>query len=188
MKFYNVAIFATSALLVAALPKYALAANIICSLHVRSDEAPAPEKWNADHFSLYAIGAFYRGVGELQRISIFKDAPAEIPRSILRSGSALDAALEEFALSLEYVNNSLAIADEFDLGDEAGLRNLRDLRSGLEQILASLEDGHHPRMELMHAVARATMRTVTHGIELSIRHLETGMPGHGAGGANFPLE
>lgn len=161
--------------------------NLICGVSIGlMADIPVENKWNADSNSLYGVSHFYAAVAELQRIQINDDNTFVDPVSDRFDRTATAQAAIELKNSVDSFTEGLAIAEQYNLGDEKGLGLLKSLIDGTTNLYETIESRKTlPTLGEVQAVALNISEFTAYGIELSNQHLGMGMQGHGVGGSDY---
>lgn len=162
--------------------------NLICGVSVDLQTANSEVKWDADSYAIQGMGTYYLAVSDLQRLQLNTDGTFVNPAPLGGDGRATDRALSYLDESVSSYEAALKIAEENGLGDEKGLGLLRSLAEQTTSLRNKMADNVLPELSDFHATTGLVMEYTAYGIELSNKHLEGGLEGHGMGGAQYRIE
>lgn len=174
---------------VMAIPNVSYAWNIICGISVgltAMEQDQESAKWDADSRALRGIGSFFMAVSELQRLQFQDSGEPLIPRSLWNEDvHSSDQAIFFLKRSAEEIEQSLAIAQEYGLGDDRGLMLLNQLHERVVSSHDMMVENFLPQLDYLQETAILIGQFVDHGIELSQEHLQNEMLGHSPGGIRY---
>jgi hypothetical protein len=162
--------------------------NLVCGVSINMAAKENDRKWDADSSALYGISHFYAAVAELQRLQLNNDKSFTNPTSQLSDKSATEQSTIDLKKSVDAFSRGLKLAEEYNLGDEKGLKLLKALVEGTTKLYETIEYKRVlPTLTDVQAVSKNINEFTAYGIELSQKHLGMSMRGHGIGGAEYKI-
>lgn len=167
-------------------PVPSLAWNLICgvSIGLQVASVDTEKKWDADSYAIKGMGMYYLAISDLQRIQINADSVVN-PNTLSGEGSSIDEAIKYLGESQSNFTEALDMAKSLGLGDDKGLGYLTQLIERTQSLKAQLEANSLPNLDEIHETTSLVVSYTQYGMELSMKHLEMGVSGHGKGGVKF---